>query len=105
MERCCCGGFHRSDDLGGRRKEGGERKKEERGRRSNRLWQMVLLTTSQVVEDNAGVYCKVDDGVADAGMADGVSGKADGVVRQRRASVGRSSVGQSVSQGQRYRRR
>jgi hypothetical protein len=30
---------------------------------------------------------------------DGVSGKADGVVRQRRIPVGRSSVGRSVVSG------
>ena len=56
----------------------------------------MLLTTSQVVGGNAGVYCRVDGGVAKAGVGDGVSGKADGVVWQRRTPVGRSSVGQSV---------
>ena len=60
---------------------------------------MVLLTTSQVVDGNASVHCKVDGGVANAGVGDGVSGKADGVVRQRRIPVGRSSVGRSVVSG------
>ena len=54
---------------------------------------MVSLTTSQVVVGHTGVYCKVDGGVANAGVDDGVSGKADGVVRRRRTPVGRSSVG------------
>ena len=59
----------------------------------------MLLTTSQVVGGNAGVYCRVDGGVAKAGVGDGVSGKADGVVRRRRIPVGRSSVDRSVVSG------
>ena len=42
---------------------------------------------------HTGVHCGVDGGVAHAGVDNGVSGKADGVVRQRRTSIGRSSVG------------
>ena len=42
---------------------------------------------------HTGIHCGVDGGVAHAGVDDGVSGKADGVVRQRRTSIGRSSVG------------
>ena len=42
---------------------------------------------------HTGVHCGVDGGVAPAGADNGVNGKADGIVRQRRTSIGRSSVG------------
>ena len=52
---------------------------------------------------NAGVNCEVDGRVANAGVVNGVSGKANGVVEQRRTSVGRSSVSRSVGREWRYR--
>ena len=52
-------------------------------------------TTSQVDVGNTGVNCEVDGGVANAGVVDGVSGRANGVVEQRRIPVGRSSGGRT----------